>query len=538
LLALTPSRQILLLCIIVAIGASLRFAQLERPLIGWDEPGHILASTSLIHAPLIPDPHLGLRRSFVGQLLTYRHGFVTQLIPLAIYALLDLAGITLNEAALHTPVAIFGTLTILVCFLLALELTKSLPIAALSSALLAVYPLHVALSRSFNGNTIFASFFTALTLWFFVRWLKRRRSFDLYAWILALSAWIGSDNLFFLSAPLILMTGIITCHDTLITSLQRLKDAWPVLLLPLALVCTYLLVDTVTVLHYGMIDAGFLLHTLSKRQSVGPHLGLLWSSMNRAFSCVGLLMLVAAMTLELGKYLRSGRMSVPLAWCLFLLGLFSLSLENPDYIALMALPAALVTAEGMTSVSTPVAKSQSHWFVLLGASCVVLLTITYVTVSQVHLWLSDTTQVWIWGQPIADIGTKASGYILRTYFPNARVAAFYEGAELYWGRIYSHNASEADVVVIWDAETVSRLATPLRSDTVFLGRQDALLAQALASGMTTGAVLRDESDRPVCYILARTPLEIPEQRIPVLNQLFDQRYGHLESLSYPRLGFP
>jgi len=150
------------LTVIIVLAAALRFIHLQRPLIGWDEPTHILASTRLLHAPLLPSD--GLRATFIGQLFSYRHGFVTQFIPFLAYIMLSHAGIMLNEATFFLPVAVLGTLSVPLLFFLTYELTERFDVSVLSAGLLAVYPLHVGLSRSFSGNTIFAMFFSMVTL--------------------------------------------------------------------------------------------------------------------------------------------------------------------------------------------------------------------------------------------------------------------------------------------------------------------------------------------------------------------------------------
>lgn len=556
---------VLFLALIMVLGAALRLVHLQRPLICWDEPTHILASTTLLRAPLLPT-HItlrGLHETFIGQLFTYRHGFVTQLIPFLAYVVLSYAGVPLNEAAFHLPVAVLGTLSLPLLFFLSYELTERIDVSVLSTGLLAVYPLHVMHSRSFHGNHIFATFFGMATLLFVARSLKYDQRTDMVLAVVLSCFWIGSDNLFALGVPLLLLLGLCLPSSSnrfltpieapvsvseqnlhvALSQLLRLRtrldgilrfyaSAGLWLLLPLSIIGAYLAVDSISLIRFGANDAGFLLRTASKASGLGVHLSLLLGGAQRAFSPVGAGIFAVALLVHLVHMLRGGPIGFPLAWSAFLILLFGLFLTNADYIDVLAAPTAIVTAEGILR-PTQWSKMSRITGYLVGIAGIAL--VLWHTLGLFHPQHSNG---WIWGQPVGDVGAKAVGYILRTYLPQARVAAAYEGAELYWGRRYDDNLDEADVAVVWDVENLGHINTPLRANHKFIVRQETLLSEALQREMTVAAVFRDRSDQPLCYLLTHEQIEISEQRIPILNRLFDQTYNRLEDFLYPKLGFP
>lgn len=561
------SRRTAVFCLtlIIVMGAVLRFAHLQRPLIGSDEPQHILASTTLLNAPLLP-PDItlsGLHETFIGQLFTYRHGFVTQLIPFLAYVVLSYAGVTLNETAFHLPVVVLGTLCLPLLFFLTYELTERIDVSVLSTGLLAVYPLHVMHSRSFHGNHIFATFFSMATLLFVARWLKYDQRTDMILAVVLSCFWIGSDNLFALGVPLVLLLGLclpsgsnrfltpieaqvsVSEHNLhmAVSHLLKLRarlnrilrfyaSAGLWLLLPLSIIGAYVAVDSIRLVRVGLNDAGFLLRTVSKASGMGVHLSLLVGGAQPAFSPVGAGMFAVALLVHVAYTLRGGPIGFPLAWSTFLILLFALFLTNADYIDVVAAPAAIVTAEGILRL-TQWSKMSRITGYLVGIAGIAL--VLWHTLGLLHPQHSNG---WIWGQPVGDVGAKAVGYVLRTYLPQARVAAAYEGAELYWGRRYDDNLNEADVAVVWDVENLGHINTPLRANQQFIVRQETLLSEALQREMTVAATFRDRSDQPLCYLLTHEQIEISEQRIPILNRLFDQTYSRLEDFSRPKLGFP
>jgi len=375
--------------------------------------------------------------------------------------------------------------------------------------------------------------------------------------------WIGSDNLFAFGIPLVLILGLILVSDPKCCPepfkvpilapehnshaainphlkwwarscklLRFFASAGVWLLLPLSLVGAYLAVDSITLIRSGASDAGFLLRTASKASGTGLHFSFLLSAAQRAFSPVGAALFVVALLIHMTHVLRGGPIEYPLIWSVFLLLLFGLFLTNPDYMLLLAAPAAIVTVDGILQLTHWSKMGRTSGYLVAIASIALVL---WHTLGVIYL---ERSKGWIWGQPVGDVGAKAVGYVLRTYLPEARVAAAYEGAELYWERWYDDDLDEADVAIVWDIEGLAHINTPLRANQQFIVRQRTMLNEALQRGMTIAATFRDGSDRPLCYLLTREPIEIGEQRIPILNRLYDQTYNTLEDFSRPKLGFP
>lgn len=114
-------------------------------------------------------------------LLTTLHDQNGNFLPLAIdqfgdyrpagYHYIDIpfvAVLGLNEIAVRLPSAIFGTITVLIFYLLSLELFKNRKLALLASFLLAITPWHINISRATSEGVI-AAFFIISGIYFFLK---------------------------------------------------------------------------------------------------------------------------------------------------------------------------------------------------------------------------------------------------------------------------------------------------------------------------------------------------------------------------------
>ncbi len=110
---------------------------------------------------------------------------------LPFYAYLTIPSVAifgLNEFSVRLPNALFGTLAVLVTYLMVLELTKDKKVALASSFFLAISPWHISLSRgAFETNL--TTFFLPLGVYAFLKGLKNHR------WMI-LSAFSFGLNLF------------------------------------------------------------------------------------------------------------------------------------------------------------------------------------------------------------------------------------------------------------------------------------------------------------------------------------------------------
>jgi len=168
------SSIIILLIAIVIFAACLRFYNLgsNPPSLTWDEAAWGYNAYSL-----------GIDgKDEFGKFLpiTYLESFGDFKPPL--YAYLDIFPVKLfglNEFATRFPSAFFGVLTVLLTFFLVKEIfpnferKKVIPIALISSLLLAISPWHILLSRAaFEANV--ASFLIVLGVFLFLYSIKRR----------------------------------------------------------------------------------------------------------------------------------------------------------------------------------------------------------------------------------------------------------------------------------------------------------------------------------------------------------------------------
>lgn len=102
--------------------------------------------------------------------------------PLAIYAAVPFVAVFgLNDLAVRLPSVLFGTLTVLMTYFLVKELVKRHNVALLSSAVLAISPWHVNLSRGgFEANI--ALFFIVTGIWLAISGRAHPRRW-LIAWL-------------------------------------------------------------------------------------------------------------------------------------------------------------------------------------------------------------------------------------------------------------------------------------------------------------------------------------------------------------------
>lgn len=191
----------ILLLSVVILAASLRFYKIDQipPSLTWDEVS------------------LGYNAYSIGQTLKDEHGrflpydffaaFGDYKPPLYIYAaVLPVKVFGLNEFSIRFPSALAGTLSVLVAYLLILEMFSSRRLALLTSFLLAISPWHTQLSRAaFEANL--ATFLIILGVFLLFKSL-RQPSFFLLA-IIPLIASVYTFNSARIVTPLLLVGFLI-----------------------------------------------------------------------------------------------------------------------------------------------------------------------------------------------------------------------------------------------------------------------------------------------------------------------------------------
>lgn len=133
------------LAIIVAVGLFLRLLELGRDSFWCDEAGVALVSLQ---------PSLS---SVIAELRTHAAAM-----PLDYVINWLVANVSLNEGLMRLPAAVFGTLTLPICYALFVRLANR-PIALLATLLLAVSPLHVHYSQELRFYAALMCFYSLST---------------------------------------------------------------------------------------------------------------------------------------------------------------------------------------------------------------------------------------------------------------------------------------------------------------------------------------------------------------------------------------
>jgi len=221
--------RVLLVGIVLGVALLLRIVGLGDELIGSDEPTHALDALRLLRTSIFAT---FLPENTVFHLLTGWHGVGIQLIPAAIYLLIGSIGIPLTDFWLTFPAVVIGMATIGMSFELVREI-HGFYSALIVSTLLTVSPIHVGMSRSFNGNSLlaYALLLTAMVL--AIRILKGSVYLKpVLALILLL--YVSSDNAFPLGLALLLGFVYVHCEKStsLLQAIRKVVSPWMVL--PLA----------------------------------------------------------------------------------------------------------------------------------------------------------------------------------------------------------------------------------------------------------------------------------------------------------------
>lgn len=162
-------RHKVLLGLIVALALVLRFYGLgsNPPSLNWDEVSHGYNAYSILKTG----------QDEWGQFLPWANFRAYGDYPLPVYMYLAMPGIYLfglNEFSVRIPSALFGTLTVLLAYLISKRIFKSTLAALLAALLMAIAPWGILPSRQVLQSTP-AVFFFALGIWLFLKGVSEQK---------------------------------------------------------------------------------------------------------------------------------------------------------------------------------------------------------------------------------------------------------------------------------------------------------------------------------------------------------------------------
>lgn len=230
-----------------------------------DYPGHIVATMRLFLSSFFEIKKLSA--NFFVQLVSFRHGFTTMLVPYFLYAIFfSLLKISVTETHLVMVNSLLGILSIssLYFFIYTLYGKRS---ALTSSLLYSIIPIHIGLSRIHVGNQIIQSIFFPLSLGFLLLYFRNRNKWNSLLYYLTTFFYIGSDNGFFVGLFIqiifiIFFHGKRISHKKAVLGIIFNKHYFLCVLLPSF---SYLLIDIFRISRYGVnAPGGFIFRSVGK----------------------------------------------------------------------------------------------------------------------------------------------------------------------------------------------------------------------------------------------------------------------------------
>lgn len=216
--------KIYLLTILI-IAMCLRFINLDSipPSLNWDEVSHGYNAYSILKTG----------HDEWGQFLPIANFRAYGDYPLPLYMYLSMPFISifgLNEFAIRFPSALFGSLTVLIAYLLSREIFKNNTAALFSAFLLAVSPWGILPSRQVIQSTP-AIFFFSLGLWLFIKGITGKGWFSIFGAVsLGISAYAYHNTR--IMAPLFLLYFIVIYRKKIFANIKNY-------LLPFIILCIF-----------------------------------------------------------------------------------------------------------------------------------------------------------------------------------------------------------------------------------------------------------------------------------------------------------
>lgn len=160
--------NIVMLATVVILAFFLRFYRITEvpPSLNWDETAIGYNAYSILKTG---------RDEWGQKFPLHFRSYGEYKLPAQIYASIPgIAIFGLNELGVRITPVLYGTLTVLVLYFLAKELTKNKWIGMLSAFLLAISPWHIQLTRA-SFETSFSILWVLLGIWFFVKGFKNSK---------------------------------------------------------------------------------------------------------------------------------------------------------------------------------------------------------------------------------------------------------------------------------------------------------------------------------------------------------------------------
>ncbi len=567
-----PDRSRALLVAVVFLGALLRCLWPGTPLTFSDAPHHAWATTTFVYSlgpsflyqrywkatlddscdtpcSAASDPQL--RERFIAEsrsrgrtiglgerLLGLDHGFTIHALSFPFYLGANWIGLRLTETVLNFPLALVGSLAILLVYGLARELGRDPVPSGVAALVIALAPMHVGYSRSTAGTFVVATFFSALTVFCYARYFGTRRLRWHVAAITSLVLWTGGDNLFLL-APIVLV-GTALAVPGPVSRRRALVSLLPGLIAVSVVVALFYLRDLEAIRREGPRATGFLIRLWTKGTVEGWQFEWLWRGAIKLFggSACLLVILLASVGIALGR-----RAFLPTWWLLVYVLPFTLYLAYTDAMLHILVPVAILAGDGVAALSEFVRRRRPR----LDAAVVVALVILALTGALMAETAAlfdrsrpfpDAHWKWYYGRRVPDAGSKAVGFLLRTRYLGRPTCAFAEGVEFYWGRDLHGIRGAPDYLALPSCEVLVAWARKARP---YMGPgpesiQDVVLRRALAHGFRVGEIVQGLAGEPLVYVLTREASAPVEHDVDGLNRRFDLRFGWLPALAVPDRG--
>lgn len=531
-----PAIPGLVLLVALSIGALLRLVELGRPFPSSDQ-AEVAAIVALFYPTDLANALPSSPRS-PWHLLINPHGVVQIMIAFVSITITGLAGLPVNEWWWDAPFALLNLLAIPLSYRLGCLLSGRVA-GGLAALLIAILPLHVALSRTSGISHIPLA--ALVQLWLLttaIPYFQSPTASSRGRFVRALTCAVITDLLLPLLFPTLLAVATLAITPHRPTWSARFKQAravlfdprvmrWPVIALtwPISL---FLLRS------FGVTEAGGLLSRLFEGSSHQPRLLIadFWQNALFVAGPISWLLLLGSAVAMLPSWLRKERRAIPLVWALsyfvpfvcfgranvygyFLLGLVPLTI-NAAIIIAMAVEHRSVLRRFSGGV--------------VGLALVGLLLLR----TQSMVWGGDYSALVGRGQAqgavVQDGGLKAAAAWIRDHStPDALIFGdpAYEPYQLFY---YLHRP----FIGMTDAPTTADgYALLNEADQVqfFLVRpgNEALLARHLQPTPQRTLVIT-EDNTPVLYVYSYDPTTTEVLTTAQGNQRFDRRYSTWSSV--------
>ena len=208
-------KDILILLFILIIAILLRLHDFRQ--------GEVFTSSDEVYAfEIAAKPIYGLLSGDISELATqlfryfnYPWGWTSLIGTTIVTFILVLFHIPITEFTINIAGVIIGLLSIISLYLLCIILTEKRMIAFFSALLLAILPIHVALSRSVTVNNMYSTALFFLTLFFFISYYrkneeeKKQSKKNLIFGMISLGFYLGADNQFPGILPVLFVGGLL-----------------------------------------------------------------------------------------------------------------------------------------------------------------------------------------------------------------------------------------------------------------------------------------------------------------------------------------